>query len=69
MHSHRLLPDETENGRPRQAKPFAYAHELVETMLPEARFNQGKDARGKLLELWGQKGATRSGWVNVVTEA
>jgi hypothetical protein len=63
----RTLPDETENARPREAKPFAYVHKLVETMLPEARYNHGReDLKGRLCELWGQKGATRAGWVNVV---
>ena len=63
--SHRLLPDEEENGQLRPVKPFGYVHKMVETMLPDARFNLGHEEGGKLLELWGQRDATRSGWVNI----
>lgn len=51
-------------------KPHAYVQKMVETMLPEARYDASDAANrpGRLLEIWAKPGATRSGWVSVVGE-
>jgi len=63
---HQRTSDVIEVAAGCEYQPYTYVHKMVETMLPEARFNEGKDAvKPRLIELWGRANARRTGWVNV----
>jgi hypothetical protein len=47
-----------------EEKPEWFVHSVVETLLPYARWDDGK-GRGAMLELWASPGTHRKGWTAV----